>query len=51
MKNSSRSFSERTRCLCLEVETPIHEESLEIGQQQTYDDYLENNDVYFYDDE
>jgi len=24
---------------------------LEIGQQQTYDDYLENNDMYFYDDE
>jgi hypothetical protein len=44
-------LSERTRCLCLEVETHIDDESLEIGQQQTYDDYLENNDMYFYDDE
>ncbi len=44
-------LSERTRCLCLEVETHIDDDSLEIGQQQTDDDYLENNDMYFYDDE
>jgi len=44
-------LSERTRCLCLEVETHIDDDSLEIEQQQTYDDYLENHDMYFYDDE
>lgn len=40
---------ERTQCLCLELDTNLDDESLELRQQQIDYDYLENPEMYFYD--